>query len=112
MNAEGNCTECNSGYYITDMAECKALPGNCSAADTAGVCQKCNLAFELNPDGSNTCILLPVGCSATTGNSSCQNCVPGWTFDNAMNCVQLPPGCATGDIGGPCTSCLPGYYEV
>ena len=48
VSDDGNCTECQDGFYLDEMGTCHFLIANCTATDIFGNCTACDDGMFVN----------------------------------------------------------------
>jgi hypothetical protein len=114
-----NCQACDFGYALVGT-NCTAIPSNCIALNSSGLCTGCLAGYALNAastacaadiacNATDTCTVCPDGFYFQSNNSRCFQCN---TQGNCVACSSSNSGtctgCATGtflDSTGTCSSC-------
>jgi len=111
-DSDSVCTECASGYRVTDDDTCEACTTGCTGCSAAAAtCTACSTGYALN-DGENTCDECEANCDTCDSGTVCTDCASGYYLDSedcTACAIDNATACSDEETA---TSCDTGYQAI
>ena len=107
-----DCSQCFSGYYLSDTNKCIRYGSYCDNCRNGVSCDKCIFAGCYFDASADACVSCSPGCSLCVSYLNCTSCNQYYFMSASSICEQCSPHCSICISLDNCTECDERTYLI